>query len=87
MPIVRCVSDAATCSVGGSEALLEGRLDILQQAPLRSVLPVPVGGLHLQAEAESHGVRHRETVRRSYAHHFINNSRQSHEADATDSIL
>lgn len=62
MSVLWCVSDVAACSVGGSEALLEGRLDVLQQAPLSSVLPLPIGCLHLQAEAESHGKSHRETA-------------------------
>lgn len=43
---------------GHSEAFLEGGLDILQQAPLSSVLSTPIWCYHLQSEAESHGTSH-----------------------------
>lgn len=43
---------------GHSEAFLEGSLDILQQAPLSSVLSTPIWCYHLQSEAESHGTSH-----------------------------
>lgn len=44
------LAEVAACSAGGSEALLEGSLDVLQQAPLSSVLPTPIRGYHLQSE-------------------------------------
>ena len=44
---------------GCSEAFLEGSLDILQQAPLSSVLSAPIWCYHLQSEAESPGTNHK----------------------------
>lgn len=47
------LSSAVLRGVQRLEALLQGRLDILQQAPLSSVLPTPIWCYHLQQETKS----------------------------------
>lgn len=84
------IAEVASCSARSSEALLEGSLDVLQQAPLSSVLPMPIWGYHLQSEAENHGTSHKGNSSFQELGHCCapdpthNISLSLHEAGATD---